>query len=309
MALKIVKQNEVLTKESINVLLYGFPGLGKTSLSQTSERSLLLDFDNGVERAVNRQDVLKISSWADIEELMKENIILKEKYKTVIIDTVGTALDDYLSSYVISQDPKNKKRGGGLSLAGYGAMKDVFKIFYDYLKSINIFIAHLTEKQEGDESVLRPKITGGTYDIIVAKCDQMGYMYIDNKVRRIEFQPIDRAVGKDAAGIGNIEFPHYEKPEYSTFMHDSVLQMAKDAIKTRNEKALEYQKILADEKIDVAELKTVQEINNKIKLLLEYDHVPEGILKQIKYLVADRAKDLGFQFNKDSNEYEDQDKS
>lgn len=306
--LKIVKQNEVLTKDTIVALIYAYPGMGKTSISQTANDTLLLDFDGGIERAVTRQDVVKIDSWNDINELISEGIISKGGYKTVVIDTVGTALDDYLANYVIGQDPKNQKRGGGLSLAGYGAIKDVFKIFFDQIKSMKVdlvMIAHLTEKQEGDESVLRPKITGGTYDILVAKCDQMGYMYMANKKRVIEFRPNDRAVGKDAGGIGLVEIPHYTSAEYEGFFNREVLQKSKDSIKDRNQKALEYTEWMTEKKALIDEFKDKDSVNSMVEMLVSEEEMPKGIVMQVKKHLHDKAVSLELEFV--DNEYKNKD--
>lgn len=47
MALKITRSDEVIRVDTLCMTIYSQPGLGKTSLSFTASRPLLLDFDKG----------------------------------------------------------------------------------------------------------------------------------------------------------------------------------------------------------------------------------------------------------------------
>lgn len=50
MALKLFKSTDQLPMKNLLVVIYGQPGVGKTSLAFTAENPVLLDFDRGVER-------------------------------------------------------------------------------------------------------------------------------------------------------------------------------------------------------------------------------------------------------------------
>ena len=318
--LQLLNETDVIDKKTVNVLIYGYPGTGKTSIANTAESVLLLDFDEGIERAINnKQTVAKIDEWKDMLDLMESKEIENRGIKTIVMDTVGTCLDDYLADYVMKKEPKNEKKGGGLSLAGYGAMKDEFKKFYDTMRSKGIdlvFIAHLTERMEGDEAVLRPKITGGTYDILNAKCDQIGWIYMKNDKRILSFQPTDSAVGKDAGEIGNLTIPDYKNGDlYDNFMKENVIGAIKEKMNERNQKAVEYSEFVKNEKALISNLKNTADVNTKLGEVLANKDMPNGVLTQVKYTLFNKAKALGLKYDdgkskfaKASKKPEDKDK-
>ena len=88
--LKIVKASEPIVIKQIVTVIYGQPGIGKSTLGFTSKDPLLLDFDKGSYRAANRKDTVQIDSWKDITQITKKDL---DPYKTVIVDTAGRALD------------------------------------------------------------------------------------------------------------------------------------------------------------------------------------------------------------------------
>ncbi len=81
---KIVKSDEPLVVETVNILIYGEPGAGKTSLVNTAESPLTLDFDKGVHRSDFRKDVLVIESWKQINDNMAEQIKSPSGWKGLI---------------------------------------------------------------------------------------------------------------------------------------------------------------------------------------------------------------------------------
>ena len=48
----IKKPNELTVKNALSALIYGQPGMGKTTLALSSPQPLLLDFDGGVHRVM-----------------------------------------------------------------------------------------------------------------------------------------------------------------------------------------------------------------------------------------------------------------
>lgn len=64
MPLKITRASDPITVNRINMVIYGPPGIGKTSLAFTADSPLLLDFDAGSYRAANRKDVVRVAVMA-----------------------------------------------------------------------------------------------------------------------------------------------------------------------------------------------------------------------------------------------------
>ena len=207
----------------LKALIYGEPGIGKTSLSFTAKKPLHLDFDKGLQRACYRQTSVEINSWEDVILLQNSKDFEAFAPDTLIMDTVGTMLDNYIAAYVKKENPKNAQTGGELSLKGYGAMKNIFNQFLNWAisKHINlIFLAHSTEEKQADKTKFIPKVTGGSYDIIREKMDLIGYFESKDNKRMIDFAPRDTHIGKDCAEIGLVEVPSYKGLEYRTFMSD-----------------------------------------------------------------------------------------
>ena len=125
---KIRKPHELNVQATIKALIYGQPGLGKTTFALSSPKPLLLDFDNGVHRvnAEYQTDTLQIQSWQEVIDELNEGTF--NSYQTIVIDTTGKMLD-YLSAWLIAKNPKLGKSNGALSLQGYGSVKGVYKLY------------------------------------------------------------------------------------------------------------------------------------------------------------------------------------
>lgn len=107
MALKITKASDPLAVNRLSIVLYAAPGLGKTSVAFTADAPLLLDFDNGSHRAVNRKDSVRVSDWSDVAGITADDLA---PFKTVIMDTAGRALDA-LTVDIIRANPKHGRGG------------------------------------------------------------------------------------------------------------------------------------------------------------------------------------------------------
>ena len=218
MAIKFIPATEKVKTESLIAVIYGEPGIGKTSVASTTEQSILIDFDMGLQRTVKRAMAVRVETWNDVVQLQQSNEFLDYKPKTLIIDTAGTMLDNYIGVHVIEENPKNSTKGGAISLTGYGAMKAVFNQFKNWASSLNInlvFVCHDANEMDGDDNKKKPKMTGGSYQILRESADLIGYMYMKGKNRVIDFTPADWKVGKDCASIGSVVVPdasaHFSK--------------------------------------------------------------------------------------------------
>lgn len=101
----IKKPNELTVKNALSALIYGQPGMGKTTLALSSPQPLLLDFDGGVHRvnAAHRVDTVQISKWEEVDEVLTSGEIAE--YKTIVIDTAGKMLS-FMDKYIMKTIPK-----------------------------------------------------------------------------------------------------------------------------------------------------------------------------------------------------------
>jgi len=188
MGLKITKASDPVSVEQLTIAVYAPPGLGKTSLAFTADSPLLLDFDHGAHRSAFRKDSVKVAAWDDVTSITKKDL---EPYQTIIVDTVGRALDT-LTTTLIGENPKFKGYGGALSLQGYGALKSTFttwlKTMHSFGKDV-ILIAHSDEQHKGDDLIERLDVQGGTKNEIYKAVDAMGRLAVVNKTRVLNFDP------------------------------------------------------------------------------------------------------------------------
>jgi len=298
---QIIGTADAVKTETLTCLEYGEPGIGKTSLAFTTENPLLLDFDKGLQRACYRGTAVRVNRWEDVIELQKSDDLKKLAPKTIICDTVGTMLDNYIADYVKRDDPKNMRRGGELALSGYGAMKNIFQQFLDWATSLGInviFIAHVTEERDGDNVKYIPKVTGGSYDILRQTMDLIGYMESKKDRRVIDFTPRDRHIGKDCAGIGLLEIPNASDPAFKTFMGDLIAttldhmnRLTEDQTAAIN-KLAEFEKLLIGIDVDKCNGELLDAVGKE---------TDKGIQKQIWVLLKKAAKKVGIQYDQKEN--------
>jgi hypothetical protein len=282
MGYKLIKKEDSLEARPLVVVIYGDPGLGKTSLSFTTEEPLLLDFDQGVQRCIGRKDSVEFSKWEEVIDFLNDKALDQIKPKSIVIDTGGTMLDDFIGPYATRIDSKNRTRGGGVSLQGYGAMKEIFNNFVMKelkMRGINLIIlCHAAESDDNGSKILRPKMTGGSKDILIAKADLMGYMYMDNGKRMLNFNPTDRTIGKNCAGFKPIVIQDAGTKEQATQLGD-LIKTAQDHMSKLTEE--QEQAIDVITKFKDA-LGLVMNIEDYDRLLLTYNEEPEHIRAQFK---------------------------
>lgn len=250
----IVKKNDVLPERPVIIVIYGTPGSGKTSVATTAENPLLIDCDRGADRACQRTDTIMARCWKDIDSERNE----MKSYKTVIVDTAKSMLDDYLSQYAIENNYKLKTN----ALKRYGQMGEDFKEFVNFLRSNGsdiIFICHDKETQEGDVIKHSPDCTGGSKDLLLRIADQVGYVFIQNGKRCISFAPLDNFVGKNVAGLDTVTIPDYGTSEFESCMA-YIITKIKQAIQNKGEAQAKAHQQLAEIREQLAAAMTDEDI-------------------------------------------------
>jgi hypothetical protein len=286
MALRILPASEPITVSRITMAIYAPPGVGKTTLAYTASKPLLIDFDNGAHRATNRKDTVQAHGWRDVADLDPSDL---NPFDTVIVDTAGRALDA-LAVDIIHRDAK-LGRGGVLSQQGWGRLKAEF---VGWMKLLNqagkdvILIAHSSEKINGDETIERLDVQGGSKDEIYKSVDAMGRIAIRGGKRVLIFDPTETAFGKNPAQLPPLEIPHTDvAPDFMA----GVIQQTKDALNNMSEAAREEQKRVSELRSLLDQLESVDDFNGKIA---QMEHAPN----KDKALLLAVAENKGFAFDK-----------
>lgn len=207
MSLRIVPASDPLSIENIVLTIYAAPGLGKSSLSFTADKPLMLDFDRGAHRAATRGDSVPVSSWADVASMTAEDLA---PYSTIIVDTAGRALDA-LAADIIAGNPKAGRGDGSLTLQGYGTLKSRFAQWQSFLRSLKkdlVLVCHMDEQKNGDETQERIDAQGASRNEIYKSSDAMCRVRLDSKdARYLDFDPRQGGFGKNPAQLPKIAFP------------------------------------------------------------------------------------------------------
>lgn len=300
MAIHITKQGERVPVGTINVLIYGQPATGKTSLCYTMSNPLVIDFDGGAHRS--QQSILgttvRVDSWADVEQLMTEVV---QDYDTIVIDTVGSALD-YMAAYIIQTNPKMGTIKGTLTMQGWGELKAVFQQWFKRLNVAGknvVMIAHHKEEKEGDSTRKRPDIQGSSYGLVLKQADFVGFAYLNEASKRvIGFAPTADYFGKDSARLGVVSVDDFEvNPQFGS----GLIQQMKSAFADLAIANAEVSAVVTTWRKNLLEYSTADQFNLAIPLLKKLEDPAAG---QVRKLVTDRAKDLGLTFSKTKGIYE-----
>jgi len=287
--LTITKSTDRITVQTITILIYGSPGIGKTSIGCTAEAPLLLDFDRGAHRSGFRKDTVQVESWSTVEAMTAEDLA---DYKTIVVDTVGRCLDA-MAAKIIKGNPKMAGYAGALSLQGYGALKSAFATWMGFLASLGkdvVLIAHDREDKKGDELVFRADIQGSSHGEVFKRADGVAYMHSVNRSTVLDFSPTDRWLGKNPG-----RFEPLTVPDFATH-RDFLATVIADAKAALNKLSDEQRALV--EQIDKWNIRATEATNAEAvnEMVADAAELKVPLATQVKHIIAARAKELELKY-------------
>lgn len=309
----IKKPSELEAKKTITMLVYGQPGVGKTTLGCSAPDAVLFDYDGGVQRinGAHRVPTVQVKSWEDTNTALQEITREMPEVKTIVIDTVGKMLD-YMSDYIIRNNSRMKKSDGTLSLQGYGLRK---QMFIDFIKQTSIlgkniiFVAHEKEEKRGDDTVKRPDIGGSSANDLVKELDLVGYMQMLGKERTIAFNPTEWYYAKNTCNLPPVaKLPLVVDDSGVAVNDNNFIRRVLATYKSSQDKTMEttkkYDALIGSITTAVSISKTADELNKiLVSIRDEKNQVYNSRLIGEKK-VATRAKELGLTYNQIETKYE-----
>lgn len=300
----IKRPAEITGKETIAALIYGQPGMGKTTLACSAPDPVLFDFDNGVYRIRDEHQVptVPIKAWEDAEAALKELESDGGEFKTIIVDTASKMIDSIIVNVCGTVQPK---------LNQWGLINAKFKSFLRAVQSLGknvVFVAQRESEKNGEEVRQIPSFRASNYKDVICDIDVCGYMEMVNvkgrEVRQITFNPSSRNEGKNTA-----EFePAYILPnlalgapntfladrftEYVTKQHEKAQKRAVIA-KIVSDKLSEYQ-------ANVEKCEDADSLNAILDTMKKEKAVGDLRLRLAR-LINGRAATLGLKLNNDKH--------
>ena len=302
--MRLIRPLDEIELATIPVLIYGGPGVGKTSLAQTAEIPFTLDFDDGIHRCANRREAMQFDNWPEVIKVGEEGYhehgeeIIGPRFdpfKTLVIDTGGRALDRMVP-FVLRQSGKNGY-AGNLTPQGWGVLGSTFtnwmKVVRSWKKPV-VMVCHQEESRNAsDQPYYLPDLPGKmSYKEIHKSFDLIGRVYYEGRKRYLDFSPRDNAVGKNAAGFDLIEVP--ELPKHPNFLADILAEAKKKIGKTAVASAAAA-KVVEKWEQWLATGPTLEVFNAKMADLSE---LTNGTKRQVWVLVSKHAERQLWVFSK-----------
>ena len=274
-------------------LIYGQPGIGKSTLALSSPNPVMVDAEKGMKRVEARLRVpsLQVETYEQILELLNSPEIAP--FETVVFDTMGRVLE-LMEPYLIKQNPKNALSNGALSLPGYKARKIEFNNLLKLVRRLNksiLFVAHEKEEKTGEDKIVRPDVAGSSGADLIKDLDFVGYMEAKGTKRTISFFPTEKYYAKNSLQLDEvIEVP--DTKDGNVFISEKIVNMTKEKMERQAELVSQYNEVLGNgEEI----IKNMQDPNEAIKLLGELSEVWDSKKRLFKTLKAEAQK-MGYEY-------------
>lgn len=213
-----------MAKDTVKMLVYGDPGVGKTVFSCSGDRTIFIDVEGGSLSIQNRIKTKKVArkrfdTFDEIEEFVRGLREKGSKADTLVIDSI-TELQKKLMDSIVEQHPEVKRPyGDGLTVGDWGYNTERMRRFIRMARDLDmnvIFTAlAMDEKNEMTGAVKTlPKMSSKLSADVCGYVDIVGYLYVDNvtnedgesvPVRRMLVQPVGMYYAKDRSGVlGNV---------------------------------------------------------------------------------------------------------
>ncbi len=197
------------TEPFIKMLLYGPPGVGKTTFCAGAPKPLFIDFERSTETlrfTSGAESTAKIvpRDVAHLRQIMKE--LPESEYETVIIDTLSQFQDSQLQEFMVKKFSKTDDKRLLPLFQDFRISTELIKEICRDLQEMDINVViiahdrHLTEKTDaGTERVwaIRPEMTPRVGDSIRRLVNIVAYM---QKSRDIKTKTVSRHLYVNESG-------------------------------------------------------------------------------------------------------------
>lgn len=294
------------TKQTFSAIIYGSPGIGKTTLACSAPKPLLIDFDRGVSRvrADHRVATIMADTYEEVWKDLQDPQIAD--FETIIIDTGGSFVT-FLKDWAFRTKPQAKTKNGEFnSLKGFGYVKTEFQNFTNHIKTVLnkniIYVFHAEEKADKDGNpVQRLLCEGAARNTVWNNCDFGGYVQMLGNDRKICFTPEQEYFAKGTHGItGKITIPFLDDKHPNNFM-TNLFEQARKNIEAEKEyfeplKA-KYLETMENVKGIIDEIKDAETANIAVEAIKGLEHTLTSKQEALAMLKT-KTDSLGLKYTK-----------
>lgn len=302
------------TDKNFSMILYGPPGIGKTTLALSAPDPILIDFDHGISRvkAQHRKATMVCKTYEEVLSDVERPEIAS--FKTFVIDTGGSFVT-YLQDWAMRTNPaQNRQKNGALSLKGFGAVKQEFQRFTGYVRDVMrkniIYVFHSDEQKDKDGNpIQRLLCEGAVRNIVWQPCDFGGYMQMIGTRRVISFTPETEFFAKGCYGIeGQREIPTLRQTDTNDFL-TRLFEEARSNIEADNEAFApvreQYKQTMQSVRDALDAVTDAQTATDAASYVASLTHVLTS-QKEARALLKEKTDSIGLKWNKETGKYEAQ---
>lgn len=304
----MIKKPEEMTfsDKKFSMLLYGAPGVGKTTLALSAPDPIIIDFDRGMSRvkAQHRKTAIFCDTYEEVLDDIKSPEV--SNCQTLIIDTGGSFVT-FLQDWAMRTNPTvNRQKNGAISLKGFGAVKSEFSRFTSMVKDVMnkniIYVFHSQEQQDKDGNAQqRLMCEGAAKNIVWTPCDFGGYVQMIGDQRVICFSPEQEFFAKGCHGInGKYTVPNLGDTDSNDFL-TRIFDKAKANIDAENEAFApvkeQYDKTMIQVQDIVESIVDAETANTAARSIPSLEHVLTSE-KEARAMLKAKTDELGLKYTK-----------
>lgn len=295
------------TGKKFSMILYGSPGVGKTTLALSAPDPILIDFDRGISRvkAQHRKATIVCDTYEDVLKDMASPEVAS--CQTIIVDTGGSFVS-FLQDWAMRTNPAvNKQKNGAISLKGFGAVKSEFNRFTSYVKDVMnknvIYVFHSQEQTDKDGNAQqRLMCEGAAKNTVWTPCDFGGYVQMIGNDRVVCFSPEQEFFAKGCHGItGRYPVPQLGTTDKNDFL-TRMFEQAKANIAAENEafalQKEQYDTVIAQVKEIIDGVADIESANAAAAQIPTLEHALTS-KKEASALLKAKADALGLKYTKE----------
>lgn len=302
----VTPENMSFDSKKFSMILYGSPGVGKTTLALSAPDPILIDFDRGMSRvkAQHRKPAIFCSTYEEVLSDIQSPAM--KDFQTIVVDTGGSFIT-FLQDWAMRSDPKvNRQKNGAISLKGFGAVKQEFVRFTNYVKDTLdknlIYVFHSQEQSDKDgNATQRLMCEGAAKNIVWTPCDFGGYVQMIGNQRVVCFTPEQEYFAKGCHGItGQIAVPELGPNDENNFI-SKLFDIAKANIAAEADAyapiKAQYDAVMETVR-KMLESVTDAESANKVSADIQALAHASTSLRESSKLLKDKAASIGLVYSK-----------